>query len=143
MTATCQNSEYQLYHSLTETTVTFSTGTGWDGEAKVYISTTVGNGNWSGDGVTPAAAREFWKAWLRLGAVDLRKHAVIDGSVYKREAGGLISSGLICTRYEDVDFAKYAPKGYAYARHEDGGRDEYMASKEVSYKLYFKPVAAA
>lgn len=143
MTASTETRAHDLYHPQTKTTISFKAYTSYDGEAEVSVNAnTPATKSWSTRSCTPAEAREIWKAWLKVGAVDLRKSAVIDGRVYKREANGCVSSGLLCTRYDDVDFDKYAPAGFEYDRHEDGGRDEYMSSKEVSYRIYFKPVAA-
>lgn len=136
------DASYDLLHTLTGTRITFSPFTTIEGKAAVGIQTVCG-GNWGCATRTPEEARAEWRAWMSLGAVDLRKKLVSEGCTYTREADGTVSMSVCVSSY-DYDYTpeKYAPEGYVFARHALGERDEYMSRDEVSWVLYFKPVAA-
>lgn len=138
MTATATTpAAVSLYHPHTHTTVQFTPYA----DGTVSVCSTFGTHGWSSHTMSTLEAREFWKAWLKLGAVDLRKHVVIDGAIYKREADGTISSGLCASIYDYPDFAKYTPKGYTFKDARVADRDDGLDHDEISYTLWFARAA--
>ena len=109
---------FRLFHRPTATTILFQPIE--DGHLAGQVSvqeSCKANGSWGTVTVSPDAARRIWAAWKTLGAFDLRKHEVIDGRIYKREADGTISYTVIVSLYDHNSHAdEYLPTGYEYVR---------------------------
>ena len=134
---------FRLYHSLSGTNVEFTPIVDGHLAGKVSVQTTYANKNWSTETCEPQKARALWSHWLALGAYDLRKWAIVNGQVFKREAGGNLSCSIIVSRYDYAnEFAnKYAPKGYQYCGCEYLDRDDEMDHDEDHVALHYSPIA--
>lgn len=127
---------YELHHSLTGTRITFTPFTNIYGEAVVGIQMVCG-ANYGTATRTPEEARVQWQAWLKVGALDLRKFMVEDGMAYTREADGRVSLPMTVGQ-RLPNLSKYAPQGYAFDCYSYEARDAGLSSDENSVRIYFK-----
>lgn len=134
---------YSLYYRDTKTIITFRPIT--DGHLKGQVSITEScqiTKGWTSMTVSVAEARRRWTAWKTVGAYDLRKHAVLGGDVYKREANGVVSISTIQSRFDRDDHKNdFCPKGYKFVRCEWLDRDDEMDCNEEYVAYHYAPVA--
>lgn len=135
---------YSLYHLDSKTVVTFRPISAGHLKGQVGVTESCQTTKaFTSMTVSVADARRRWTAWKTLGAYDLRKHTVLGGDVYRREADGTVSIRAIQSRFDRDDHKDdFCPKGYRFVRCEWLDRDDEMDHNEEYVAYHYAPVEA-